>query len=69
MVFTADKHPPHWCADSSPETVASAVLDAVGPLGPNVDYVRLLGTALSAEGFQDGYVDRVLALLPAEDDG
>lgn len=65
VVFTASTQPAHWCADSSPEAVASAIAAAVGPLGSNADYVQLLAAALSTEGFEDQYVDRVMALLLA----
>jgi len=67
VVFTASTQPQHWCPDSSPEAVASSIGAAAGPLGTNIDYVRLLATALVSEGFKDDYVDRVLALLPGRE--
>ncbi|MBA2663408.1 MAG: gamma-glutamylcyclotransferase [Bradymonadaceae bacterium] len=70
LVYVATPANPHYLGAASEAEIARQVLEAVGPSGPNLEYVLELGRALRAAEFDDPHVfaveAHILALLAGD---
>lgn len=63
LVYRATPDNPSWLGPASPEAIARQVLRAVGPSGPNPEYVLRLAEALAGLGLLDDHTAAVAAAL------
>lgn len=63
LVYVATPENPEWLGPAPLESIASQVRVAVGPSGPNVEYVLELARALESIGAEDDHVLSLAALL------
>lgn len=63
LVYVATEENPNWLGDAPLESIAAQIRGAIGPSGPNPEYVLELAKALRAMEVDDDHVFALAALL------
>lgn len=66
LSFVADRHHPQYAGKLTADEVVARIRDAVGVMGPNVDYLRNTVRHLEEMGIGDCALHRVLRLLETQ---
>ena len=62
--YVATPDNPSYLGPAPVEEMAATIASAVGPSGPNIEYLLSLSTALTSLGISDTHIEGLVAALP-----